>query len=165
MRNEAEFCSAIVRSLNENGDLGWKIPDSAGMWTTSARVFDIMGRIYDRPLYIEAKFNKSFSAFNLNRIEPHQAYYLDEFNKISNAVCLILFGTNVSRGDVRSYIFKWDALTGLYKRGFSIHKKVLEKMPFNPVKKGLFSFFNVIDKELMKEMYGGDLYEQSSLQV
>ena len=45
MRNEAQYCTSIVKSLNAVGDLGWKIPDSSGNWATSIRVFDIMGSI------------------------------------------------------------------------------------------------------------------------
>ena len=76
MRSEAQYCTCIVKSLNSIGDLAYKIPDASGNWATSIRVFDIMGRKDNKPLYLEAKFNKDPSAFNLNRIEDHQAYYL-----------------------------------------------------------------------------------------
>ena len=78
MRSEAQYCTSIVKSLNSVGDLAYKIPDASGNFATSIRVFDIMGRKDNKPLYLEAKFNKDPSAFNFRRIEDHQAYYLDE---------------------------------------------------------------------------------------
>lgn len=156
MKNEAEYCTCIVKSLNEVG-VGFKIPDSTGTWATSKRCFDIIGRINAHPAYIEAKFNKSMSAFNLARIEPHQATYLDEFAKIPNAVCIIALGVQAGRGDVRSYLFDWRDLSDLYKKGFSIHSKYLEQLPYNKISKGLFDFYNIIKKEDLQKVYGEEL--------
>lgn len=157
MRSEAEYCTCIVKSLNEIGT-GYKIPDpSSDYGTTSKRCFDIIGRIKNQPVYCEAKFNKSMCAFNLNRIEEHQARYLDEFLKVKDSLCYIALGVQVSRGDCRSYIFDWKDLSELYKKGFSIHAKYLEKLPYNKVHKGLFSFDNIITIVDLKNVYGGEL--------
>lgn len=160
MKKESEYCSCIVKSLNESGNLGFKIPDPTGQFSqTIKRCFDIIGRIDNKPLYIEAKFNKEPSAFNLNRIEEHQCFFLDEFAKIPDAVCLIALGVQWGRGDLRSFLFEWRDLSYLYKKGFSFHKKELEKLPYNKVSKGVFDFNNIINKETIVSIYGGDIYD------
>lgn len=159
MRSEAQYCTCIVKSFNERGDLAWKIPDPHGDFVSSLRVFDIMGRQDNKPMYLEAKFNKDPSAFNLNRIEEHQAYYLDEFAKIPDAYCYVALGVQWGRGDCRSFIFDWRDLSALYKKGFSIHKKELEKLPYNPVKKEIFQLDNIINKETLISIYGENLYD------
>ena len=161
MRNEAQYCTSIVKSLNATGDLGWKIPDSSGNWATSIRVFDIMGRKNNKPLYLEAKFNKDPSAFNFNRIEEHQAYYLDEFAKIPDAYCYVALGVQWKRGETRSFIFDWRDISELYHKGFSIHKKELEKLPYNLVKKDIFTFDNIITKGTLVSIYGESIYDKS----
>lgn len=157
MKNEAEFCTCIVKSLNEVG-IGYKIPDpTTDFGSTSKRCFDIIGRIDNKPVYCEAKFNKSMSAFNTNRIEPHQSFYLDEFQKVQDSLCLIALGVRVGRGDIRAYLFNWNDLSDLYKKGFSIHAKYLEKLSYNEIHKGLFTFNNIITIDDLKKVYGGEL--------
>lgn len=165
MRNEAQYCTSIVKSLNSVGDLAYKIPDASGNWATSIRVFDIMGRKDNKPLYLEAKFNKDPSAFNFGRIEPHQAYYLDEFAKIPDAVCYVALGVQWKRGETRSYIFEWRDISQLYHKGFSIHKKELEKLPFNLIKKEVFSFDNIITKDILISIYGESIYDESDVSM
>jgi hypothetical protein len=165
MRNEAQYCTSIVKSLNAAGDLGWKIPDPHGDFVSSLRVFDIMGRKDNKPLYIEAKFNKDPSAFNFKRIEPHQSYYLDEFAKIPDAVCYVALGVQWKRGETRSYIFEWRDISQLYHKGFSIHKKELEKLPFNLIKKEVFSFDNIITKDVLISIYGESIYDESDVSM
>lgn len=151
MKNEAEFCTVIVKSL----DLGYKIPDPNGAYAmTVKRCFDIMGGhhfdggVY-HPVYIEAKFNKTMSAFNLKRIEPHQSYFLSEFNLINEARCFLILGVYAGRGDTRAYVFNWADLKPYYEAEKSIHAKMLEKLPYNPVTKGTFQFEKIItDVEL-----------------
>ncbi len=95
----------------------------------------------------EAKFIKNLSAFSFKRIETHQDYYLSEYGKALNVFPLLIVGANVSRGDNRIYIFDYnDCGHILYKNEFSIHKKYLEKLPYNEVHKGLFTFSNIITK-------------------
>lgn len=165
MRNEAQYCTSIVKSLNAVGDLGWKIPDPHGDFVSSLRVFDIMGRKDNKPLYLEAKFNKDPSAFNLNRIEDHQAYYLDEFAKIPDAFCYIALGVQWKRGETRSFIFDWRDISVLYHKGFSIHKKELEKLPYNLIKKDIFTFDNIITKETLVSIYGESIYDESNISM
>ena len=151
MRYESEFCTTIVKSMH----LGYKIPDeSSNFASSSKRCFDIIGShsfnsSAEVPVYIEAKFNKSLSAFNLKRIEEHQSFYLSEFNKIENARCFIILGVYVKRGDLRAYIFNWSDLKPYYDNKKSIHAKALAMLPYNSVIKNHFSFDNIItDKEL-----------------
>lgn len=118
-----------------------------------------MGRKDNKPLYLEAKFNKDPSAFNFNRIEEHQAYYLDEFAKIPDAICYVALGVQWARGDCRSFIFEWRDISELYKKGFSIHKKELEKLPYNSIKKEVFTFDNIITRETLVSIYGEDIYD------
>lgn len=158
MRNEAEYCSCIVRSLNNCG-LGWKIPDPNSSYAcTVKRAFDIMGRIdkdsHSSAVYIEAKYSKDACSFSLKRIEDHQGWYLTQFNKIDNSLCYIAYGCTYKRGDVRSFIFEWKSLKPLFDVGFSIHKKYLDKLPYNKIKEGLFAFENVITSKELCEAYG-----------
>ena len=154
MKKESEFCSVIVKSL----DIGYKIPDPTGMYAkTIKRCFDIMGahhfhgfKEYLHPVYIEAKFNKMMSAFNLNRIEDHQAYYLSRFNDVAGAKCFVILGVYAGRGDLRAYVFDWNALRPLYEHKKSIYAKVLKELPYNEVHKGVFKFDKIIAKEDLK---------------
>ena len=160
MKTEAEYCSVIIHSLNEAG-IGYKIPDPTGQFAaTIKRCFDIIGRIDDYPAYIEAKFNKSMSACSMKRVEEHQAFYLDEFSKVPNAKCYLAWGIQVARGDCRSYIFDWRAVSELYKKQHSFHIKHLEKLPYNEIHKGIFKFENIITKEDIINACG-DVYNES----
>lgn len=72
--NEAELCTIIVKS----GTLLYKIPDPTGLYNrTIKRPCDIIGGLEFNgkyyPAFIEAKYMNTLRAFNLNRIEPHQA--------------------------------------------------------------------------------------------
>lgn len=157
MKNEAEYCTCIVHSLNEIG-LGWKIPDPSGDFAfTIKRAFDLMGRIdkdgHSYPVYIEAKYSKDAGAFSLKRIEEHQGWYLSQFSKIDNSLCYIAFGCSYGRGDVRSFIFDWKSIKPLFEAGFSIHKKYLDKLPYNKIKKDKFAFDNIITEKELCEVY------------
>lgn len=160
MKTEAEYCSVIMHALNEAG-IGYKIPDPSNQFSaTIKRCFDIIGRIGDCPVYLEAKFNKKMSACSMKRVEEHQASYLDEFAKIPNAMCFLAWGIQVARGDCRSYIFDWRAVSELYKKGYSFHIKDLEKLPYNEIHKSTFQFVNIITKEdIIKAC--GDIYDKS----
>ena len=87
MRDEAEFNRIVVNSLKASKTIinnqevngwGYKISDAAGAYliATTKSPFDGFGTLakdnkaYN--VYFESKFNKSLSAINLNRIEPHQ---------------------------------------------------------------------------------------------
>ena len=92
----------------------------------------------------EAKFLKTYSAFNFNRIEEHQNFYLTEYQK-SGVKSFVIVGVNCGRADIRVFVFDWnEKFSELYKNGFSIHKKYLEKLPYNKVSKGVFKFENII---------------------
>ena len=151
MKNEAEFCTCIVKSLKEIGT-GYKIPDACGTWVTTERCFDIIGRIGDKACYIEAKYNANPGSFNLKRIEPHQYKYLNEFSQVKDSLSYIIFGMYYGRADTRSFIFDWNIMKKLYEQGFSFHQKHLEKLPYNPIKKGLFEFKNIITEETLKNL-------------
>lgn len=153
MKKESEFCSVIVKSL----DIGYKIPDPTGQFSkTIKRCFDIMGahhfhgyKEHLHPVYIEAKFNKSMTSFNLNRIEDHQAYYLSRFTDVKDAKCFVILGVYVGRGDLRAYIFDWEYLQPYYEQKKSIYAKALRALPYNEVHKGVFKFDKIItDEEL-----------------
>ena len=156
MKKESEFCSVIVKSL----DVGYKIPDPTGQFAkTIKRCFDIMGAhhfdgfvSYLHPVYIEAKFNKTMGSFNLNRIEDHQAYYLSRFNDVKGAKCFVILGVYAGRGDLRAYVFDWNALQPLYEQKKSIYAKVLKELPYNEVHKGVFKFEHIITDEELKEI-------------
>lgn len=150
MKNEAEYCTCIVHSLNNIG-IGFKIPDPSGNFVTTKRCFDIIGRIDNKPVYIEAKFNNKLSSFNLKRIEKHQYEYLNEFCQIDNSLCYICFGMNYGRGDIRSFVFDWNLMKILYEKDFSFHQKHLEKLPYNKIKKNEFLFENIIDSKVFEE--------------
>lgn len=154
--NESEFCTIIKNSFPK--DFIYKIPDPTGQFSmTIKRTFDGIGMIeVDReihPLYWEAKYLPKAGAFNFNRIEVHQDYYLRFYKKIPNAISYIIVGINFGRADKRVFIFDWDEDFGkLYKEGFSIHKKVLEKLPYNKISKGKFAVENIITYKKLMEL-------------
>lgn len=146
MKNEAEFCTVVKNSMIN----GFKIPDPSDMFNaTSKRCFDGIGTLMidDKLTFVcwEAKYLKSMSAFNFNRIEEHQNYYLTEFHKAESIKSYLIVGVNCGRADIRVFVFDWnEKFSELYKNGFSIHKKYLEKMPYNKVSKGIFKFENIV---------------------
>ena len=151
--NEAELCAIIVKS----GTLLYKIPDPTGLYNrTIKRPCDIIGGLEFNgkyyPAFIEAKYMNTLRAFNLNRIEPHQADFLTQWSKIEGAYCFIILGISVNRGDIRAYIFDWKSLRPLYK-SFSIHKKYLSLLPYNPIQKKRFSWNTIITTEILENTY------------
>lgn len=156
MKNEAEVCTIIRNSLKD----GFKIPDPSGAFqSTSQRCFDGIGTIEkeDELHFVcwEAKYLKAMSAFNFQKIEPHQNYYLNTYNKCNGIISYVILGVNVARGDQRMYVFEWNDFMGeLYKNKFSIHKDKLEQLPYNEVHKNLFTFDNIITKETLEKIYG-----------
>lgn len=146
MKNEAEFCSVVKKSLVH----GFKIPDPTGQFAmTIARAFDGIGAIEreDGLHFVcwEAKHIKGLSAFNFGRIETHQDMWLRRYNECVGVECYVMLGVSVSRGDNRAYIFRWDENMGtLYANKYSIHKKFLEKLPYNEIHNGTFELKNII---------------------
>jgi hypothetical protein len=53
----------------------------------------------------------------------------------------------------------------LYHKGFSIHKKELEKLPYNLIKKDIFTFDNIITKETLVSIYGDSIYDESDISM
>ena len=140
---------------------GFKIPqpDPSGMFSsTSQRCFDGIGvlNIDDKYFFTcwEAKFLKSLCAFSLKMVEPHQDAYLRAYAECENIKTLVILGVDIDRSDKRAYIFDWNQLSPLYQIGFSFHKKFLDILPYNQIKKGKFEFNNIIDKETIKSVYG-----------
>ena len=156
MKNEAEVCTIIKNSLKH----GAKIPDpSSGFTQTSQRTFDGVGTIEKEDglhfVCWEAKYLKTMSAFNFQKIEPHQNMYLNIYNKCIGVISYVILGVNVGRGDQRMYVFEWDDFMGqLYENKFSIHKDKLMLLPYNEVHKGTFNFENIITKEELNKVYG-----------
>lgn len=157
---EAGFCTVCVNSAGD-GNILYKIPDPTSNYgQTTKRCCDIIGRLKSHAVYIECKWNSSYAAFNLNRIEDHQAMYLTEFGKSEGAISYIILGMHVARGDTRAYIFNWNAIKPLYEKGFSFYAKVLSELPYNAVCKGVFSYCNIIEKEDIVKVLG-DVYGNS----
>lgn len=95
------------------------------------------------------------SAFNFQKIEIHQNAYLNTYNKCIGVISYVILGVNVGRGDQRMYVFEWNDFMGqLYENKFSIHKDKLEKLPYNEVHKGKFTFEKVINKDELNKVYG-----------
>lgn len=156
LKNEADVCTIIKNSLLN----GSKIPDPSGAYThTSQRTFDGIGAIEKKDglhfVCWEAKYLKSMSAFPFSKIEPHQNYYLNVYNKCIGVISYVILGVNVARGDQRIYVFEWNDFMGeLYENKFSIHKDKLEKLPYNEVHKGTFNFDNIITKDILSSTFG-----------
>ena len=181
--SEKEINTIVKKSFGKDG-FGFKIsdPPKSAATCTQKNPFDGFGVIdidlikdynfkqqkaYENkyvPLYWESKFSKELSAFALKRIEEHQAYYLNHTLKLRDTFSVVPFGVYVKRGEVRIYLFDWEALTDLYKREFSIHKKFLEKLPYNKViiKDGTFSIDHIIIKDDLNKVYGYDIYEEKT---
>ena len=126
--------------------------------STSQRCFDGIGVLNIDGKYFftcwEAKFLKSLCAFSLKMVEPHQDAYLRAYAECENIKTLVILGVDIDRNDKRAYIFDWNQLSPLYQIGFSFHKKFLDILPYNQIKKGKFEFNNIIDKETIKNVYG-----------
>lgn len=154
MKNEADFCVVVKHSLIN----GYKIPDPNNLYSsTSKRVFDGIGSIiFNNELKFvcwEAKYLKKPSAFNFNRIEEHQSYYLSEYSK-TGVLSFLILCVNYGRADKRVFIFKWDNnMDDLYKSGFSIHLKNLNKLPYNKINKNTFLFENIIDYNMLNDIF------------
>ncbi len=151
MKNEAEFCTVIKHSLTTS----YKICDDPNGFG-SRRCFDGIGMlsINDKLTFVcwEAKFLKTYSAFNFNRIEEHQNFYLTEYQK-SGVKSFVIVGINCGRADIRVFVFDWnEQFSELYKNGFSLHKKDLDKLPYNKVSKGAFRFDNIITYAQMQAL-------------
>lgn len=149
MKNEAEFCTVVNHSLI----CGHKIADpGAAFSSTIKRCFDGIGmlEINNELKFVcwEAKFLKKPQAFNFaNKIESHQSYYLSEYSK-SDVLCYVLLCVDYGRSDKRVFIFEWNKdMDNLYREGYSIHKKVLDSLPYNKVSKSKFDFENIIKFE------------------
>ena len=154
MKNEAELCTVIKNSLIN----GFKIPDpSSSFKQTSKRVFDGIGTLIVsnelRFVCWEAKFFKKPMAFNSNIIEPQQSYFLSEYSKAKNVISYIILGINYGRADKRVFIFNWDSsMNTLYKKGFSIYLKNLNKLKYNKINKNTFYFENIITYNDIKSL-------------
>ena len=126
MKDEAEFNRIVANSLkasktiiNDKEVTGWgyKISDAAGAYlmATIKSPFDGFGilakdgQVYN--VYFESKFNKTLSAINLNRIEPHQMESLLATSITPSSKSLFCLGLNgEKRGDNRAYIFDVSAV-------------------------------------------------------
>jgi len=98
---------------------------------------------------------KAMGAFSFSKIEPHQNFFLNEYNKCMGVISYVILGVNAGRGDQRMYVFEWNDFMGeLYKNRFSIHKDKLEKLPYNEVHKGLFNFEKIITRSDLEKIYG-----------
>lgn len=153
--NEAQFCGLIKASFPK--DWIFKIPDPSGAYAmTVKRAFDGIGMIQKEDgvhfLCWEAKYLPKAGAFNFNRVEPHQDFYLREYKKAMGVISYLIVGIDFGRADKRVFIFDWDEDFGkLYAKGFSIHKKDLERLPYNKVSKGAFPLDNIITFQTLKE--------------
>lgn len=156
--NEAQFCTVIKNSFPE--DCIYKIPDPSSLYSqTVKRIFDGIGMIEVEgtlhPLYWEAKYLKKAGAFNFKRIEPHQDKYLRLYRRIPGSVVWVVIGMDFGRADKRVFILDWDDRFGLlYEKGFSIHKKILEQLPYNKISKGVFSPDNIITYDVLQRVAG-----------
>lgn len=165
--NEGEINKIISKSMNI---LGYKIPDSNGgngsFSKFSPTPFDGFGlhKIEDKVynVYWESKFSKGLKAFNVKRIEQHQADNLDKCQESDNSLCIVPFGVHAGKGDLRVYLFMWNALREMFfdidhtvydnTKYYipclpkSIPKAKLDTLPYEKVKDGKIEFKTFIDK-------------------
>jgi hypothetical protein len=153
---ESDINRIFANSLKAKNGAAYKIPDpNAGFSTTVKRCFDGIGsfKINDKfyPLYWEGKWSKNFNGLNFKeKIEPHQAAYLDSFRTIENAITLIIYGVIAERGDKRIYVFDWNFFRSFYysEEKNNITKKQLKDLPYFKIdnKLGLidFNYENII---------------------
>lgn len=164
MKNEAELCTVIKKSMNT----GYKIPDESSFGTSntysSIRCFDgigmlpanIFGGDKDKLNFIcwEAKFLKKPGAFSFKRLQPWQNDYLLKYSKAEEVKSLVIVGIDYGRSDKRVFVFRWDDnFSNLYKVGFSIHLKELNKLPYNSISKNTFTFDNIINYNDIVSLY------------
>lgn len=166
MKNEAHLCSIISRSLIH----GYKIPDPSNDFkNTSFRPFDGIGMVSkeifntNKPSFVcwEAKHIKGLNAFSFKRVEPHQDEYLQYYSEAEGIQTLLFIGFSVSRGNNRVYIIDYtDCGHDLYTYNFSIHKKFLEKLPYNEIHKERFEIKKVLKKEDFLQVYEKDNWNE-----
>lgn len=165
MKNEAQFCTVVKNSMIA----GFKIPDASGEFTsTSIRCYDGLGLLDINTELIfcpwEAKYLKSLGAFAFSRVEPHQDFYLSEHGKAKSIFPLLIVGIDCGRADKRVFIFDYlDCGHDLYQNRCSIHKKYLEKLPYNKITKGVFKFDNIIHKEDIVKAYDVSTFDEAIL--
>jgi hypothetical protein len=162
---ERDINTIVARSLNV---IGKKISDggrgSKGKFTQNPfdgfGIHEIDGK--KKNVYFESKFNNKMKAFNVNRIEEHQADALDKFSEGEGSLCVVPLGIHVSRGDLRIYLFLWAALQERYysestieyenvtyhipSESKTITKKCLETLSYEEVKNGKIPFQTFIKK-------------------
>ena len=149
--NEADINTVVRNSLT----WGFKIPDPQGMSALSAtsRCFDGFGVHNNLPVYWESKFSQKLQSFNLQRLEPHQAKALTDIIINLSPVCAwVIYGVHADRGDTRLYVFDWAYLQKRYEEKRNVLKKELERLPYNPVKKGLATFEFVIKEDINSDV-------------
>jgi penicillin-binding protein-related factor A (putative recombinase) len=156
---EKDINTIIAKSLNV---IGKKISDggkgSKGRFSQNPcdgfGVHEINGT--KKNVYFESKFNSKMKAFNVNRIEPHQANALDKFSQGEGSLCVVPLGVHAKRNDLRIYLFLWSLLRDHYyssetivyeniiyyipHKEKTITKKVLEILPYEKVKNGVIPF-------------------------
>lgn len=156
MTSEADVCTIIKNSFLLQGHYLYKIPDPTGNYSsTIKRDFDMFGRYFDKPIYIEVKYLSGLKSFNLKLIEDHQMEALLEYTKIPSALSIIALGVNVSRK--MKVIYFWDAkyIEQRRKEEHNISKRELEALPFYTVK---------TNKELKKKLIQESVILDSKLE-
>lgn len=140
MKNEAELNRIVKDSLS----FGFKIPDPTGTFAaTIKRICDGVGVHKDGNIvFWESKFSRTFSSFDLSRIEQHQIDSLIKIKELSPKThCWFIYGVKVKRGDNRVFIFDDPheiLLRRVEKRNYK--KKELEQLSFFKVMNGIISY-------------------------
>lgn len=103
MVNEADFNRDIGKSL----DWYYKIADDgSSIGIGGKRPFDGFGILGGKPIYWEAKYLHSPSAFNFKNLKQHQIDNLVTISTLApDAVCFFILGVSFSPRELRAYVF------------------------------------------------------------
>lgn len=157
-RKEAYFNTVFKNSIcdmQDNQYSAYKISD-IGAEGTIAKPFDGFGVYQNQPLYWEGKRTNELKAFNIKHLfegeRGHQMNWMSTFSCIPDSHVWIVLFAAIPRKN-RMYVFDYGLIKKLYESGeTSIKKKVLEKLPFSPIKKDRFDHIYVIDYTIFAEV-------------
>lgn len=153
---ESDFNSIVVRSLNQQGGYGYKIPDTFSVYSHQRNTapYDIFGYYNGKFVCCESKWLQKPQAFNLNRLEDHQITNLIKAYELmrGNGISLFVIGVDYGKGDKRVYRWKNEELYNILDRKNnkqSILKKEFEQNEdYIKIYKGLLNIEELLKNEV-----------------
>ena len=148
---ESDFNSLVVKSLNNQGGFGYKIPDTFSVYSKQRNKapYDIFGYYKGRFVCCESKWLQKPQSFPFTRLEDHQIENLLKAHEmVENSLSLFLIGVDFGRNDKRVFVWKNTDLYNIDKRKKekdNIYKKEFESLQnYVKIEKGQVDFEKII---------------------